>query len=559
LTRLDPRYPDPRYPDPRYPDPRYPDPRYPDPRYPDPRYPDTMDFTQQHFPKEALNMEQTKSNPSDITLPKTEVICRKWAQLIPSVDLRLMQGLDDEVSVLIGNLDYQPVEITINPSTGRAELEDSQACYRYKEGKVVFTTAWDSEWTDITPEQGTDFESWLSKSIQKLIGKYVAWGPERLRGGNEDGEDSDYSLSQWAKELHELAQSELDLSLLSEHLSPFLPVAGSLMGALDGNIEATRELATAVTSSKIGFEDIDSMVSVVIRFATSKISEENLNIFAENTHDWLDTELKRIVKTVKTVKTDDAQPRMLSNIRSIAEGAAAPIKARIKSHLGLPKEDLPTSKEEAILRKNMAEYGALFKDWRYYKPSSQDPLAEGEAFIELEKSINKAWLKHLTTASESERQQTRDRLTFNRRFVCSATDCVLAWMRIQKNYDRAVEIFKEQVRDVELLKLRYESNRFMFEHMINSVFGAFLDSKKDEHITLALELLDTIEAHCEWQHGQCEYQIACVYARAGMADRALEMVELYVRHGGSSVHMANDEDLAIIHNYPRFLAAINAS
>jgi hypothetical protein len=499
-------------------------------------------------------MERSKLNSLDVTLPKIQATCIKWSQMIPSVDLRLLQEPDDdEVSVLIGNLDYQPVEITINYSIGRAELQDSQACYRYKEGKVVFTTAWDNEWTDITPAQGTDFESWLSESIQKLIGKYVAWGPERLRDENNDEVDTHYSLNQWVKELHELAQSECDLSLLSEQLSPFIPLATSLMGALDGNIEATRKLATAITSSRQGLDEIDSMVNVVIRFVTSKLTETNLNIFVESTHDWLDAELDRITRV------EDLQPKLLRNMRSIAEGAADPIKRRIKSQFTLPKEDLPTAEEEVTLYKNMVRYTALFKKWQNYKPSSKNPLAEGEAFIELEKIINKAWLKHLTTASESERSRTRDRLTYNRRFVCSATTCVLSWMRIQKNFDRATVIFKEQVDDIELLKLRYESNQFNFEHMINSVFGAFLDSKKDEHIALALELLDIIESHCEWQHGQCEYQLACVYARAGMIDRALDMVELYAKNGGSSVHMANDEDLAIIHNHPRFLAVINAS
>ena len=125
-------------------------------------------------------------------------------------------------------------------------------------------------------------------------------------------------------------------------------------------------------------------------------------------------------------------------------------------------------------------------------------------------------------------------------------------------FDRAVEIFTEQMQDIELSKLRYDSNPLQFEHMVGSAFGAFLDSQKEEHITMALEIIETLEEHFKWTKGQCEYQVACIFARAGRLEEALERVELYVLNGGKSSYIKIDEDLAPIHDHPRFIEAVGA-
>lgn len=497
-------------------------------------------------------MEKTKVQSLDVTLSSTQTICQQWAQLIPSVALRIAQELDDEVSIRIGNLDYQPAEITIYPSQKKAEFEDSQACYRYMEGNVVFTTAWDSEWTDITPEKGTDFKSWLHQALQQLIAKYIGWGPERLRESYEKTEVTDFSIESWAQELHELVDSGLDRSLIPNQLSPFLPLATDLIGALEGLTEATRKIANALRKRKKEFENIDSVASVILRFVTPKLTEANLELFVEITEEWLDHTLQQVANS------DSPQHQTLRNIVSIAEGAAHPIQLKIQSTLDLPSDSFPSPKKMSIILKAEYEYSKLLKDWQHFQPSCKNPLKKGEFFIALENRINQAWREHLQTVPESMRLQTRHRILYNRRFVCGATDAVLSWMRIHKHYDRAVEIFTQQLQDIELTKLRYESNPRHFEHMISSAFGAFLDSKQDEHLTQALALIETLEEHFQWTHGQCEYQLACVYARADLKEKALTLVEQYVSHGGSSSYIATDEDLAALHKHPRFIAAIEA-
>ena len=99
---------------------------------------------------------------SDISFDVAQTIIETWAKVIPSVNLRLGEEEDDEYPIKVGNLGFQPIEIWFSPKLGTAQLEDSQVTYKYKEGKELFTTAWNDQWTDKTPKEGLDFASWLS-------------------------------------------------------------------------------------------------------------------------------------------------------------------------------------------------------------------------------------------------------------------------------------------------------------------------------------------------------------------------------------------------------------
>jgi len=60
-------------------------------------------------------------------------------------------------------------------------------------------------------------------------------------------------------------------------------------------------------------------------------------------------------------------------------------------------------------------------------------------------------------------------------------------------------------------------------------------------------------------HGDALYQAACVYARAGVVDSALALVERAVAAGESIRVMVHDSDLAAIVDHPRFLAMRHTS
>jgi hypothetical protein len=123
-------------------------------------------------------------------------------------------------------------------------------------------------------------------------------------------------------------------------------------------------------------------------------------------------------------------------------------------------------------------------------------------------------------------------------------------------FDLALELLTEQVQDMDMLSLRHRSQTHAFENMINCGIGSLLDSGQDEHIVRAVALLEQIESRIEWQTGRTEYQVACVYARAGLVEPALKSVELCKRNGGYMGRMKADQDLKLIHQEKRLLAAI---
>jgi len=53
------------------------------------------------------------------------------------------------------------------------------------------------------------------------------------------------------------------------------------------------------------------------------------------------------------------------------------------------------------------------------------------------------------------------------------------------------------------------------------------------------------------------YNVGCVYAQLSEADKAIDCLERSITHGWAEKQwMANDPDLASLHNHPRFQALI---
>jgi hypothetical protein len=53
------------------------------------------------------------------------------------------------------------------------------------------------------------------------------------------------------------------------------------------------------------------------------------------------------------------------------------------------------------------------------------------------------------------------------------------------------------------------------------------------------------------------YNVGCVYAQVGEADKAIDCLERSITHGWAEKQwMANDPDLASLHSHPRFQALI---
>lgn len=113
---------------------------------------------------------------------------------------------------------------------------------------------------------------------------------------------------------------------------------------------------------------------------------------------------------------------------------------------------------------------------------------------------------------------------------------------------------RAQLADEELSRLRHATHARAFETFLNNALGSFLDSGDEAHLQEALELVTRLEGFLILgATSDVLYQVACVLARAGEAQRALDYVERAVDKGESIGVMAEDSDFASLVDEPRFV------
>ena len=474
----------------------------------------------------------------------TEQTVRRWAERLPSQRLRIEVEPDkSSMAVVIGSLDYQPFDLTVVPGV-HAERYGSQAVHRFAGGVEAFTTAWDDEWT-VVREQVT-FEDWLDGSVAKLVARSIGWGPERLAD-----DSNELTMEGWLDELAEVAAVEAVVDELPEAVAPFLPLLERIAAAREGRVGAGVHLAEAMAQLDGGLDNAQHPSSLILGSCKAWMPEDALRPFVDGIMPWVEAETERVLGIWKE------SPRGFHALKQVIDRAPLAINHRVGRILDdAMAASNPQSEEEQALQAKIVEYNRLCADWRAYSPSCAEPMAEGRALLDLEAAINRSWLASLDGLTDLARSEALNRLVADGRFLSGGTGAVLGWMRNAGHEAIAVETFAKQVDDMDLFVLRHRSQTAAFENMINNVFGAFLDSGVEAHIDQAVALLDRIEPKVQWTTGACDYQLACVFARAGLVERALDAVERCKRSGSSLWGMTKDTDLAAIHDHPRFLAAV---
>jgi tetratricopeptide (TPR) repeat protein len=447
-----------------------------------------------------------------------------------------------------------------------AKLKDSQSYERYIGNKVERFERFDTCYTEDKSQRGITFVAWLNQSIARLVAEFVCWGPSILM--DEDGHPSPFTMLDWAQQLLALEASGLIKTQDFALIHRFVPIAKTMLRAAGGDYSAVKKLANAVVQSDGGLDECGTTAAIIVGAGTKCLPPDCLEVFVDQSEQWLKKETARIGAQASE------NPSAFRYLKTIADLAPASVNRLICDVLN---EQLITlvaaSDSERLLQEKVIRYNDQFKEWQNYSPKCDDPLTEGRAFVALETEINGLWLAQLSGFDGLTLSQMEAGLVGDGRFLSGACSCMLGWLRnaglaAQKDgdpksalryFDLALELLTEQVQDMDMLSLRHRSQTHAFENMINCGFGSLLDSGQDGHIVRAVALLEQIESRIEWQTGRTEYQIACVYARAGLVEPALKCVELCKRNGGYMGRMKADQDLKLIHQEKRFLAAVDQS
>lgn len=218
-----------------------------------------------------------------------------------------------------------------------------------------------------------------------------------------------------------------------------------------------------------------------------------------------------------------------------------------------------TSGSDNNIQDTINRYTQLCNDYQYFSPSTDSSVTAIE-LLELEGELNQYWLGQLPPPTSLNRDLVETQLIAQQRFLSSGSASVVGWLRNCQRYQEVVDYTMTIVDQVELNRLRHHSNTRGFEAFINNALGAFLDSQDEAHIQQAIQLMDGLErAIPTWKSRDGFYNRACVAARAGQIERALNCIKEMKRLKFSIQEMKWDSDLKILHQHPDFLALFGAN
>ena len=461
---------------------------------------------------------------------------------------------DEPLEILIGRRDYQGVELELLPAQGWGSLEDSQSCERFEDGAARHTTAWDDGWTDVTLPEGAGYTDWVERSLRKVVACHLRWGVEGAM--DLDGEeDSDLDregnvggVLQLSQELRQVRDSDLGDIPLTEVLTALSGLSDTLLRAADGDDAAARAVGEAASApSAGGLDDKGSLLAVLV-VASREFPPPQQETFAAAAAGRLESETRRVGEAA------GANLSGFTSFKTVMDLSPPPVNAMIGRWLQeMAAAHMPADSDARALQEKINRYNELTADWRAYQPSADDPDAEGARLMALEAEINATWRAEFAEETGLVRSELQRRRVSEGRFLSGGSAAVLGWLRVQGRFQEVVDLFCAQVDDAELIRLRHESQVFAFELLVNNALGAFLDSGEPAHIERAVQCVDALEAIIQWKTHSTDYQLACVFARAGLTGRALDMVERAVDGGHAIETMARDSDLASVVDEPRFV------
>jgi hypothetical protein len=166
--------------------------------------------------------------------------------------------------------------------------------------------------------------------------------------------------------------------------------------------------------------------------------------------------------------------------------------------------------------------------------------------IGLEADLNAYWRENFPSHLDEAVAQGR--------FLSSGSGGYVGWLRNERRFGEAVDYTLAQLADDELTVLRHRAHPVAFESFFHNALGSFIDGFVPEHVRLGVALVDRVEQLLPLGHlPDLSWMMACVLARGGRVERALDHVERGVESGFSAEDMAADTDLASIVDHPRFV------
>ena len=226
------------------------------------------------------------------TQPPVLERCAQWAAELDRLNLRTEDEDDGEWTVHVGTLGYQAIELSLWPEDQMDQRESSQSVFRYAEQRVRFTTPWDDDWTDCTPEGGLTFVEWTESSLGEVVARHLDWEVESALEDPLGGAALD-SLAHQLQQVEAFGAARVDLSPL---LLGLMALSAHLIRAYRGDPSAAATVIDAIVDSPGALDDPESAFFVLTALGSWAVPEEHRPVLLERLAPRLEAETRRIAE-----------------------------------------------------------------------------------------------------------------------------------------------------------------------------------------------------------------------------------------------------------------------
>lgn len=453
---------------------------------------------------------------------------------------------DGIVTVKIGERDIQPLDFTLNLEQQFGVCESSCDFEHYSGGSAVHGTMWDESEDDRSIRVMT-FEAWVTGRVKALVNRHLKWCIEERQDAQKHNPLEVVSALGSIGDV--LRSDRAAYEGVDKKLFAVYEVMALVSECVNAGEETFDHLIEAIPKIPGTMQELSSPWSFFVGFGLPVLSDQQL----DRTIPLIKSRLEN--EALNAIEAYASDQRHFQRFKTRFEQAPQKVGQLLQPLLDAAVENKAPPKGNEIEEKFhrlVTKYNELRRDFAHYRPSSKKPFKDGRRLVDLENKINRFWLEQLKETNGLYIDTFRTKIIGDGRFLSAGSVGYLGWLRVQEEFQMAVDILTSQLADLEMVGLRHASHPQVFEMLINNGLGSFIDSQKPKHIEQGIALIDGIEQVISWSTSEPLYQLACLYARGGRTERALDFVEQAVSHGESIMDMSRDVDLRSIVNEWRF-------
>ena len=466
-----------------------------------------------------------------------------------SINLRFeFNESEGEHTVCVGTRKYQPFKLILNVEDNCGRCEDSRTYEYFNNGWCSEGDMWGGQEIYSTSQS---FSDWVTDKAHSMVARHFNWTLEEHIEKSMNTPQTFCNALGDSAELR-LIQTETELSI-DDNTKNIYRLMDTTFKIQQGHHASFENLLVQLNDLPGSIDEYDSPLSLLVGITLPLLNDEQIEQVMKCLSNRLEDDVKRICQP-----DGDLIRRFPTLKKRVAQTApeVGAFMTDIVDRLYIQQNQTVKEPKYEQISKLIEQYNKLRSDFAHYSPSGQGPYQDGEELIRIESEINQFWRNELEGLEGLALSETTRRITESGRFLSAGSSAYFGWLRNMGQHDVVVNGLITQTNDLKLCELRHRSHPRVFEGMLNNALGSFIDGGNDEHARKGAEIIERLEAVMSWGTNEALYQFACIFARSGRLDRAIEFTRRTIELG------TNKHDIELVRDFdnarhdPRFLALL---